>query len=72
MGDLLLTFCYQCYVACAEQLTTYFDYVAALGTYKAPNYGYLRSLFQSMLEDIGESDDGVFDWSIPKEEAVGI
>ena len=38
------------------------NYVRKLGFEETPDYNFLRELFSKVLKDIGERDDGVFDW----------
>ena len=40
------------------------DYARHLQFEEAPDYDFLRGLFLSVLADIGESDDRMFDWCL--------
>ena len=40
----------------------YFKYVSTLPFYQKPKYEYLEGLFQKMLDDLKEKEDGIFDW----------
>ncbi len=48
-----------------QQFGIYLNYVRRLGYYDKPHYRFLRELFDDILEDIGEEDDGNFDWIAP-------
>ena len=39
-------------------------YVRKLGFEEAPDYDFLRELFSKVLKNIGEVEDGVFDWML--------
>ena len=39
-------------------------YVRKLGFEEAPDYDFLRELFSKVLKNIGEIEDGVFDWML--------
>ncbi|KIJ62810.1 hypothetical protein HYDPIDRAFT_188756 [Hydnomerulius pinastri MD-312] len=47
-----------------EQFGTFMKYVQDLQHAVTPNYDYLRELFDWVLEEINERDDGVYDWNL--------
>ncbi|OUM68394.1 hypothetical protein PIROE2DRAFT_58068 [Piromyces sp. E2] len=48
-----------------SQFKDYLYYVRALDYYDKPDYDYLRGLFDEILSDMGQEDDGDFDWLDP-------
>jgi len=48
-----------------NQFVIYFKYVRLLDFYDKPNYDFLRSLFDDILSNMGQVDDGDFDWIAP-------
>ncbi|ORX48444.1 hypothetical protein BCR36DRAFT_584357 [Piromyces finnis] len=44
------------------QFKDYMNYVRGLGFYDKPDYDYLRGLLDQVLKDMGQEDDGDFDW----------
>jgi casein kinase 1 len=40
------------------------NYVRKLGFEESPDYDFLRELFSKVLKNIGEQDDGIFDWML--------
>ncbi|KAF8841222.1 kinase-like protein [Paxillus ammoniavirescens] len=46
------------------QFATYMTYVDDLDYMVTPDYGYLRRLFDEVLEASSECDDGVYDWML--------
>ncbi|EGO24714.1 hypothetical protein SERLADRAFT_334541, partial [Serpula lacrymans var. lacrymans S7.9] len=42
----------------------YMNYVRKLGFEETPDYEFLRELFAKVLKNIGEVDDGIFDWML--------
>ncbi|KIM24407.1 hypothetical protein M408DRAFT_75982 [Serendipita vermifera MAFF 305830] len=47
-----------------EEFAIYLNYVRKLGFEEQPDYDFLRDLFQKVLGNLGETDDGVFDWNL--------
>lgn len=47
------------------EFATYLDYCRGLSFTEKPDYVYLRSLFQDLLESKGYENDGLFDWIAP-------
>ncbi|KAG8977571.1 casein kinase I [Tulasnella sp. 427] len=47
-----------------EEFGIYLSYVRKLGFEENPDYDFLRELFSKVLKNIGETDDGVFDWML--------
>lgn len=47
-----------------KEFETYLAYTRSLKFSETPNYSYLIGLFDSVLEKIGEKDDGIFDWMV--------
>ena len=45
-----------------EEFGIYLNYVRKLGFEETPDYDFLRELFSKVLRDLGEVDDGVYDW----------
>ncbi|XP_026469831.1 casein kinase I isoform X3 [Ctenocephalides felis] len=46
-----------------EELAMYLRYVRRLDFFEAPDYDYLRRLFQELFDRRGYVDDGEFDWT---------
>jgi hypothetical protein len=42
----------------------YMQYSRKLGFDETPDYNWLRGLFVEVLREIGEEDDGIFDWAL--------
>jgi serine/threonine protein kinase len=55
-----------------KQFEMYLRYVRNLGFTETPNYQYLIGLFDKVLENIGEVDDGMFDWILQGKEGYVI
>ncbi|KAH7884695.1 kinase-like domain-containing protein [Phlebopus sp. FC_14] len=47
-----------------EEFAIYMNYVRKLGFEEAPDYDFLRELFAKVLKNVGEQDDGIFDWML--------
>ncbi|KAH7927910.1 kinase-like protein [Leucogyrophana mollusca] len=47
-----------------EEFGIYMNYVRKLGFEESPDYDFLRELFTKVLKNIGEQDDGIFDWML--------
>lgn len=47
-----------------EEFSIYMHYVRKLGFEEQPDYDFLRELFSKVLKNIGEVEDGVFDWML--------
>ncbi|KAI9308259.1 kinase-like domain-containing protein [Cunninghamella echinulata] len=47
-----------------EEFSTYLQYVRRLGFEETPDYEFLRGLFTKVLNDLGEIDDGIYDWNL--------
>lgn len=45
-----------------EEFGIYLNYVRKLGFEETPDYDFLRELFSKVLRDLGEVDDGMYDW----------
>ena len=39
------------------------NYVRKLGFEETPDYDFLRELFAKVLKNMGEADDGYYDWN---------
>ncbi|ORZ05026.1 kinase-like domain-containing protein [Absidia repens] len=50
-----------------EEFGTYLQYARRLGFEETPDYDFLRGLFNKVLENLGEVDDGVYDWNLLNE-----
>jgi len=48
-----------------QQFGIYLNYVRRLGYYDKPHYRFLCELFDDILEDMSQEDDGDFDWIAP-------
>lgn len=48
--------------AVAEEFNKYLSYVRNLGFEDTPDYDYLRDLFTQALKNIGDVEDGDYDW----------
>jgi hypothetical protein len=57
--DILRPFLYL-----AEEFAIYMNYVRKLGFEESPDYDFLRELFAKVLKNIGEQDDGIYDWML--------
>lgn len=57
-GSVLLLILY----AVAEEFNKYLSYVRNLGFEDTPDYDYLRDLFTQALKNIGDVEDGDYDW----------
>ena len=40
------------------------NYVRKLGFEESPDYDFLRELFAKVLKNVGEQDDGIYDWML--------
>ncbi|SAM09167.1 hypothetical protein [Absidia glauca] len=47
-----------------EEFGVYLQYVRKLGFEESPDYEFLRELFNKVLRNINETDDGVYDWCL--------
>ncbi|KAN0092794.1 Protein kinase-like domain containing protein [Tylopilus felleus] len=47
-----------------EEFAIYMNYVRKLGFEESPDYDFLRELFAKVLKNIGEQDDGIYDWML--------
>ncbi|ORY97955.1 kinase-like domain-containing protein [Syncephalastrum racemosum] len=47
-----------------EQFGIYLQYARKLGFEETPDYDFMRELFNKVLQSIGETDDGVYDWML--------
>ncbi|KAI6025573.1 kinase-like domain-containing protein [Pisolithus orientalis] len=47
-----------------EEFSIYMNYVRKLGFEEAPDYDFLRDLFTKVLKNIGEQEDGIYDWML--------
>ncbi|KAG8908143.1 casein kinase I [Tulasnella sp. 403] len=47
-----------------EEFSIYLNYVRKLGFEENPDYDFLRDLFTKVLKNMGETDDGMFDWML--------
>ncbi|KAG8925327.1 casein kinase I [Tulasnella sp. 419] len=47
-----------------EEFGIYLTYVRRLGFEESPDYDFLRDLFTKVLKNMGEVEDGVFDWML--------
>ena len=48
----------------SEEFAIYMNYVRKLGFEESPDYDFLRELFAKVLKNIGEQDDGIYDWML--------
>ena len=46
-----------------EEFNIYLNYVRKLGFEETPDYDFLRELFAKVLKNMGEADDGYYDWN---------
>ena len=51
-------------IANAEEFAIYLNYVRKLGFEETPDYDFLRELFSKVLKNMGETEDGVYDWML--------
>jgi casein kinase 1 len=47
-----------------EEFGTYLQYARRLDFEENPNYEYMKELFDKVLNALGETDDGVYDWML--------
>ncbi|KAJ8660860.1 hypothetical protein O0I10_003504 [Lichtheimia ornata] len=47
-----------------EEFAIYMQYVRKLGFDETPDYDFLRDLFTKALNNLGDIDDGVYDWML--------
>ena len=47
-----------------EEFAIYLNYVRRLGFDETPDYDFLRELFMKALKNLGEVEDGVYDWHL--------
>ncbi|CAO3628666.1 unnamed protein product [Cunninghamella echinulata] len=47
-----------------EEFGIYLQYVRKLGFEESPDYDFLRELFSKAIKNIGETDDGLYDWCL--------
>lgn len=48
----------------SEEFGVYLQYTRKLGFEETPDYDFLRDLFNKVLKNLGETDDGVYDWML--------
>lgn len=46
-----------------EEFSIYLNYVRKLGFEETPDYDFLRELFAKVMKNMGEVDDGYYDWN---------
>lgn len=47
-----------------EEFGVYLQYTRKLGFEETPDYDFLRDLFNKVLKNLGETDDGIYDWML--------
>lgn len=47
-----------------DEFAIYLNYVRKLGFEETPDYEFLRELFSKVLKNMGEVEDGVYDWML--------
>lgn len=47
-----------------EEFGIYLNYVRKLGFEETPDYDFLRELFSKVLKNLGEVEDGIYDWML--------
>lgn len=47
-----------------EEFSIYMTYVRRLGFEESPDYDFLRELFTKVLKNLGEQEDGIYDWML--------
>ena len=47
-----------------DEYSIYLNYVRKLGFEETPDYDFLRELFSKVLKNLGEPEDGVYDWML--------
>lgn len=47
-----------------DEFAVYLNYVRKLGFEETPDYDFLRELFTKALKNLGETEDGVYDWML--------
>lgn len=47
-----------------EEFGIYLNYVRKLGFEETPDYDFLRELFTKVLKNLGEVEDGIYDWHL--------
>lgn len=47
-----------------EEFGEYLQYTRKLGFDEAPDYDYMKGLFDKVLNELGEVDDGIYDWML--------
>jgi len=47
-----------------EEFGIYLNYVRKLGFEETPDYDFLRELFTKVLKNMGEVEDGIYDWHL--------
>ncbi|KAI8882687.1 kinase-like protein [Backusella circina FSU 941] len=47
-----------------EEFGEYLQYTRKLGFEEAPDYDYMKGLFDKVLNELGEVDDGIYDWML--------
>ena len=45
-----------------EEFAIYLNYVRKLGFEETPDYDFLRELFRKVIKNMGETEDGMYDW----------
>lgn len=48
----------------SEEFAIYLNYVRKLGFEETPDYDFLRELFTKVLKNMGEVEDGIYDWHL--------
>ena len=61
--DRWLSFARSLNALIAEEFGIYLNYVRKLGFEETPDYDFLRELFSKVLKNIGDVDDGRYDWN---------
>jgi casein kinase 1 len=51
-----------------EEFATYLSTVRKLGFEETPDYDSMRGLMNKVLQKIGDTDDGVYDWMLLEKE----
>ncbi|ORY95744.1 kinase-like domain-containing protein [Syncephalastrum racemosum] len=47
-----------------EEFSIYLQYVRKLGFDETPDYDFMRGLFTKVIRDMGDTEDGVYDWML--------
>jgi len=54
----------ECLTWFTEEFGIYLNYVRKLGFEETPDYDFLRELFTKVLKNMGEVEDGIYDWHL--------